>query len=79
MRILFRRICNNGGLPKDFRPMHGLRHIFDSPLARSGQVDLYTLQKMLTHKSSSMAQKDAHLRDDTIPCRKRVRLLMILI
>ena len=33
-------------------------------LASSGQVDLYTLQKLLTHKDSRMTQRYAHLRDE---------------
>ena len=33
------------GLPKDFRPLHGLRHTYASMLASSGKVDMYTLQK----------------------------------
>ena len=32
-------------------------------LASSGSVDLYTLQKLLTHKSPQMTQRYAHLRD----------------
>ena len=35
-------------------------------LASSGQVDLYTLQKLLTHKSAAMTQRYAHLRDDAL-------------
>lgn len=58
-----RKIC---GLPKDFRPLHGLRHTFASLLASSGQVDLYTLQKLLTHKSPAMTQRYAHLRDEAL-------------
>ena len=54
------------GLPEDFRPLHGLRHVFASTLASSGQVDLYTLQKMLTHKSPAMTQRYAHLRDEAL-------------
>jgi len=54
------------GLPKDFRPLHGLRHTYASMLASSGQVDPYTLQKLLTHKSSAMTQRYAHLRDDSL-------------
>lgn len=53
-------------LPADFRPMHGLRHTFASHLASSGEVDLYTLQKLLTHKSPLMTQRYSHLRDDTL-------------
>jgi integrase len=60
------RIRKAAGLPKDFRPLHGLRHTYASMLASSGQVDLYTLQKLLTHKSAAMTQRYAHLRDDTL-------------
>lgn len=51
------------GLPKDFRPCHGLRHVFASTLASSGRVDMYVLQKLLTHKDPKMTQRYAHLRD----------------
>jgi len=54
------------GLPSDFRTLHGLRHAFASMLASSGQVDMYTLQKLLTHKSPIMTQRYAHLRDETM-------------
>ena len=60
------RIKERAGLPKDFRPLHGLRHVYASMLASSGQVDMYTLQKLLTHKSPSMTQRYAHLRDDAL-------------
>ena len=53
-------------LPKDFRPLHGLRHVYASMLASSGQVDMYTLQKLLTHKDPKMTQRYAHLRDDAL-------------
>jgi integrase len=62
----FREIRDAAGLPKDFRPMHGLRHTFASHLASSGEVDLYTIQRLLTHKSPAMTQRYAHLRDDTL-------------
>jgi len=58
------RIKQKAGLPKNFRPLHGLRHTYASMLASSGQVDLYTLQKLLTHKDSRMTQRYAHLRDE---------------
>lgn len=61
-----RRIRDRAGLPKDFRPLHGLRHVYASMLASSGKVDLYTLQKLLTHKSPQMTQRYAHLRDDAL-------------
>lgn len=59
-----RRIADRAGLPKAFRPLHGLRHYFASRLASSGQVDMYTLQKLLTHKSPQMTQRYAHLGDE---------------
>jgi len=60
------RIRERAGLPKTFRAMHGLRHVFASHLASSGQVDLYVLQRLLTHKSPVMTQRYAHLRDATL-------------
>jgi integrase len=60
------RIKQAAGLPKDFRALHGLRHVYASMLASSGQVDLYTLQKLLTHKSAAMTQRYAHLRDEAL-------------
>ena len=61
-----KRIMARAGLPKSFRPFHGLRHVFASMLASSGQVDLYVLQRLLTHKSPAMTQRYAHLRDDAL-------------
>lgn len=60
------RIYKAAGITKKFRPMHGLRHHFASALASSGKVDLYSLQKLLTHKTPSMTQRYAHLRDDAL-------------
>ena len=60
------RIKKRAGLPASFRPLHGLRHVYASMLASSGQVDMYTLQKLLTHKSPQMTQRYAHLRDDAM-------------
>jgi integrase len=57
------RIKKRAGLPKDFRPLHGLRHVYASMLASSGKVDMFTLQKLLTHKSPQMTQRYAHLHD----------------
>jgi integrase len=59
-------IKEDAGLPKNFRALHGLRHVYASMLASSGKVDLYTLQKLLTHKSPQMTQRYAHLRDDAL-------------
>jgi len=60
------RIKKDAGLPKDFRPIHGLRHVYASMLASSGKVDMYTLQKLLTHKDPTMTQRYAHLRDEAL-------------
>jgi integrase len=60
------RIRKNAGLSPTFRPFHGLRHVYASMLASSGKVDMYTLQKLLTHKSPLMTQRYAHLRDETL-------------
>jgi integrase len=59
-------IKKRAGLPKDFRVFHGLRHVYASMLASSGKVDMFTLQKLLTHKSPQMVQRYAHLRDDAL-------------
>jgi integrase len=60
------RVRDKAGLPADFRPLHGLRHTFASWLASSGAVDLYTLQKLLTHGSAQMTQRYAHLADEAL-------------
>ncbi len=59
-------IKDAAGLPKDFRALHGLRHVYASMLASSGKIDMYTLQKLLTHKDPRMTQRYAHLRDDAM-------------
>jgi len=60
------RIKKRARLPKDFRPLHGLRHTYASLLASSGKVDMYVLQKLLTHKSPFMTQRYAHLHDKAL-------------
>ena len=60
------RIKVDAGLPEDFRALHGLRHVYASMLASSGEVGMYTLQKLLTHKDPKMTQRYAHLRDDAL-------------
>jgi integrase len=47
-------------LPASFRLFHGSRHHFASTLASSG-VDLYTVGKLLTHKSPQMTKRYSHL------------------
>jgi len=57
------KIRERARLPEGFRPLHGLRHVFASALASSGEVDLFTLQRLLTHKSPTMTMRYAHLSD----------------
>ena len=59
-------IKKKAGLPANFRALHGLRHVFASQLASSGQVDMYVLQRLLTHKDPRMTQRYAHLRDEAL-------------
>ncbi len=59
-------IKDKADLPKDFRPLHGLRHVYASMLASSGQVDMFVLQRLLTHKTPQMTMRYAHLRDETL-------------
>jgi len=66
LRRRLNRIRDAAEIPQDFRALHGLRHVYASMLASSGQVDMYTLQKLLTHKSPLMTQRYAHLRDETL-------------
>lgn len=61
-----RKIAKIAGLPKGFRPVHGLRHVYASMLASSGEVDMFVLQKLLTHKSPTMTMRYAHLRDQAL-------------
>ncbi len=65
-RRIARRVKKKAGLPDDFRPLHGLRHNFASYLASSGKVDMYSLQKLLTHSSPQMTQRYAHLADEAM-------------
>ncbi len=59
------RIKNLAELPDDFR-FHDLRHTYASMLASSGKVDIYTLQRLLTHKSPQMTQRYAHLIEERL-------------
>jgi integrase len=62
----FNHIKTEAGLPKDFRPMHGLRHVFATILASSGDIDLLTLQKLLTHKDQRMTQRYIHYHEEAL-------------
>lgn len=62
-RRMGRRLRDKAGLPKDWRPCHGLRHHFATAMASSGEVDLYVLQRLLTHATPTMTQRYSHLTD----------------
>ena len=65
-RRMSRRVRDKAGLPPDFRPLHGLRHSFASRIASSGEVDMYRLQALMTHKTPKMTQRYAHLSDEAM-------------
>lgn len=67
-----RRLRQKAGLPKDFRPVHGLRHHFASHLASSG-ASLYEVGTLLTHGDLSVTKRYAHLSDQAL--RKAVSLV----
>lgn len=66
------RIRNAAGLPKGFRPMHGLRHFFATSLICSGKVDLADLQKLMTHSSIQMTLRYAKKRDERLAAASNV-------
>lgn len=53
------------GLPADFRPLHGLRHVFASGLVSAG-VEFEIVQRLLTHKGKTVTHRYAHIRDDAL-------------
>jgi integrase len=55
-----KRIRIRAGLPKSFRMLHGLRHTYASRLVSAG-VDLYTVSQLLTHGSTTVTKRYAHL------------------
>ena len=61
----WRRIKKRAMLPETFR-FHDLRHTYASLLASSGKVNLYMLQKLLTHRTPEMTQRYAHLLDSAL-------------
>lgn len=64
-RAIWLRIKKAAGLRQEVRP-HDLRHTFATRLACSGEVDIYTIQKLLGHKTIAMTQRYAHLMDETL-------------
>ena len=61
-----KRAREAAGLPESFRTLHGLRHVFASELASSGEIDLFTLSKLLTHGDTSQVVRYAHFRDQAL-------------
>jgi len=61
----WKRIKKRAELPENFR-FHGLRHAYASLLASSGRVDIYMLQRLLTHRTPEMTQRYAHLLDSAL-------------
>lgn len=59
------RIKAEAGLPDDFRPLHGLRHVFASGLISSG-VEFQIVSRLLTHKGGTVTHRYAHIRDDAL-------------
>ena len=55
------RIRKQAELPNDFRILQGLRHVYASNQAKSGTVDLKSLQLLLAHKSPLMTRRYAHM------------------
>ena len=53
------RIKKAAGLPKSFRPFHGLRHHMAVMLASSGEYTLDMIGALLTHKSTAITRRYA--------------------
>lgn len=66
IRRFTNRIRQKAKLPDDFRPMHGLRHVFASQLASSGKVRLQIISELLTHKDIRTTMRYAHLTDERL-------------
>lgn len=56
---LWNQIKKSANITKKFR-CHDLRHQYASMLASSGEVDIYTLQRLMTHKNFTTTQRYAH-------------------
>jgi integrase len=58
------RIKKAAGLPKSFRPFHGLRHHMAVMLASSGEYTLDMIGELLTHKSTAITRRYAKFLPD---------------
>ena len=65
IRAQVNAIKAEAGLPADFRPLHGLRHVFASGLISSG-AEFQLVQRLLTHKGGTVTHRYAHIRDDAL-------------
>lgn len=65
VRAQVNAIKAEAGLPCDFRPLHGLRHVFASNLISNG-VEFQLVQRLLTHKGGTVTHRYAHIRDDAL-------------
>lgn len=59
------RIKVTAGLPKHFRPFHGLRHRYAVLLASSGDFNIDQIGQLLTRKSSDITRRYAHFLPET--------------
>lgn len=60
------RIKAEAKLPADFRPLHGIRHVFASGLISNG-VSKDVVARLMTHKGrASVTDRYAHIRDDAL-------------
>ncbi|HPJ96983.1 MAG TPA: site-specific integrase, partial [Syntrophales bacterium] len=66
VRKRIERIRIAADLPRDFRPLHGLRQMFATTLANSGEIDIYVLQRLLTHRDVKTTSRYAHLLDQRL-------------
>lgn len=54
------------GLPEDFRPLHGLRHLFGTNLGNAG-VDRDIIARLMTHaRDRSVTSRYVHYREETL-------------
>jgi integrase len=60
-----RRYRDKAGLPKDFRPTHGLRHSWATTAVSSG-VPLAVVGEMLGHREARTTSRYAHIRNDAL-------------
>ena len=65
IRAQVNAIKREAGLPRDFRPLHGLRHVFASNLISRG-VEFQIVQRLLTHRGGTVTHRYAHIRDDAL-------------